>query len=79
MPSTLEHPTSSAPCTPEPARTRRWRRIVARRAAPAAAPACPSAPAVAGAASAPREAPGFVAVAIARVLIAIDFALGHRG
>lgn len=75
MSSTLEHPTTSAPCTPEPARTRRWRRLVARRPAPVAAPV--AAPVEAGEAR-EREAPGLVAVAIARVLIAIDFALGRR-
>jgi hypothetical protein len=72
--------------TPAPStRTRRWRRIIARPVvAPAAEPAPPATAADAAAAAAaaaravaPRE-PGFVAVAIARILIAIDFALGGR-
>ena len=64
-------------------RTRRWRRIIGRPAATAPATAVPSvAPpdvvAPAAEAAPARHEPGFVAVTIARILIAINFALGGR-
>ena len=62
-----------------PSRIRRWRRVVARR--PVVAPPAPPAPALVTDATPSTTLeparPGFLAVAIARVLIAIDFALGR--
>ena len=78
----------SAPAAREtaPSRTRRWRRIVSRPVVVAPAPTAPPVSTVPCAptpseqapdAAVSRREPGFVAVAIARVLIAIHFALGR--